>query len=176
MKRLLIYYTLSALGVTFILSVTVLSHQYTASLAKTLSQFQALKINNVKMKGAIKEIEKTTARIDLLIPANYKTEEMEERILTAIDSIKTRMKGVNITLGTFDRKANELALPIALTGTIDDYAMFVNEISYLQSIVSPVMFIDNVSIAKGTSETRGEVSFEIKGAMKITSHPKGGKL
>ena len=174
LKRLLFYYICSALGVTFVLSGTIISHLYAASLAKTLSQFETLKIHQIKMKGAIKKIEKTTVEIGLIIPYSYKPEEMGERILTAIDSIKTRLRGVNITLGNFDRRENELFLPVTLTGVIDSYVVFVKEVGYLQSMISPVMLIDSVSMAKAT--TKEEVSYEIKGVMKIISRSKGGNI
>jgi len=39
------------------------------------------------MKSAVKEMEATSARVESMIPPNYKVEEMEGAILTTLDSL-----------------------------------------------------------------------------------------
>jgi hypothetical protein len=173
LKRLLIYYAVSAFFSTVSLAGAILSDRYITSLSNTLNQFQTLKINHFKMKGSLREMEATSSRVHSIIPSDYKPEEMEGAILTAVDSLKSRIKGVNIVIGNFDRKENEVSLPITMTGNMGDYIAFVNELGYLQSLISPFLFIDSVSIAKSSDETREAIIFNIKGILKIQSRTTG---
>ena len=175
LKRLLIYYAVAAFCVTVTISGAVLSDYYITSLSNTLNQFQTLKINHIKMKSSIKEMEITSARIESMIPPNYKVEEMEGAILITIDSIRSRIKGADIVVGNFDRKENEVALPITLTGTIGDYTTFISDVGYLQSLTSPFMFINSVSISKSSAESKETVDFDIRGVLKIQSRSTGGR-
>jgi len=175
LKRLLIYYVLSAFCATVLISGAVLSDRYIASLSNTLNQFQTLKINHIKMKSSIREMEMTSARIESMIPTNYKVEEMEGAILITVDAIRSRIKGADIMVGNFDKKENEVALPITLVGTVGDYTMFINDIGYLQSLTSPFMFINSVSISKSAANTKEAVNFDIKGILKIQSRSTGGR-
>jgi hypothetical protein len=128
------------------------------------------------MKGAVKEMEMTSTKVQSMIPPNYKVEEMEGAILIAVDSIKIRMRGAELLLGNFERKENEISLPITITGPIRDYTAFINALGYLQSLTSPFMFINSVSISKSSSETKEAVNFDIRGVLKIQSHTTGGRI
>ncbi|MCX5854963.1 MAG: hypothetical protein NTZ24_10450 [Deltaproteobacteria bacterium] len=175
LKRLLIYYVLSAFCATVLISGAILSDHYITSLSNTLNQFQTLKINHIKMKGSIKEMEITSEKIHSMVPPNYKVEEMEGAILMAVDSIRSRMKGTDMMVGNFDRKENEVALPITLKGAIGDYTTFISDIGYLQSLMSPFMFINSVSILKSSAESKEAVNFDIRGVLKIQSRSTGGR-
>jgi hypothetical protein len=155
LKRLLIYYAVSAFCATALISGAIISDRYITSLSNTLNQFQTLKINSVKMKTA--------------------TEEMEGAILTTVDAIKTRMKGADINLANLEKKENEVSLPIIITGAMGEYASFINDIGYLQSLASPFMFISSISISKSPDEKKSAVIFEIKGTLKMRSFGTGGK-
>ncbi len=176
LKKLLIYYGVSAFCATILISGAILSDRYITSLSNTLDQFQTLKINNIKMKSAVKEMEATAARVESMIPPNYKVEEMEGAILTTLDSLRTRMKGVDILVANFDRKENEVALPVTITGAIGEYTQFVNDVGYLQALTSPFMFIQSVSISRSPAEKKREaLHFDIRGVLKIQSRITGGK-
>lgn len=175
LKRLLIFYGLSAFIATSLISGAILTNKYITSLSNTLNQFQTLKINYYKMRGAVREMEETSSRVQSIIPSDYKPEEMEGAVLAIVDSIKTRMKGVSIETGNFERKENEIILPITITGTVHEYAIFLQELRYLQSLISPFMFIETVSITKSLFETKEVVVYNIKGILKIQSRTTGGK-
>jgi hypothetical protein len=175
LKRLLIYYAASAFCATAIISGAIISDSYITSLSNTLNQFQTLKINSVKMKTATKDMDKLSVNIGSLIPPNYHAEEMEGAILTTVDAIKTRMKGADINLANLEKKENEVALPIFITGAMGEYALFINDVEYLQSLASPFMFISSISISKSSDEKKSSVIFEIKGTLKIRSFGTGGK-
>jgi hypothetical protein len=116
-----------------------------------------------------------SVNIGSLIPPNYHTEEMEGAILTTVDAIKTRMKGADINLANLEKKENEVTLPVSITGAMNEYASFINDVGYLQSLVSPFMFISSISISKSSDEKKGAVIFEIKGTLKMRSFGTGGK-
>jgi hypothetical protein len=175
LKRLLIYYAVSAFFATLLVSGAILSDRYIKSLSNTLNQFQTLKINFFKMKGTLREMESTSSRVQSIIPSDYKSDKMEGALLGAVDSIKSKMKGVNILIGNFDRKENEIALPVTITGNMTDYTMFVSDLDYLQSLISPFMLIDSVSIAKSSDDMKQAVVFNMKGVLKIQSRTTGGR-
>jgi hypothetical protein len=104
LKRLLIYYAVSAFCATALISGAIISGRYITSLSSTLNQFQTLKINSVKMKTATKDMDKLSVNVGSLIPPNYNTEEMEGAILTTVDAIKNLMKGADINLENLEKK------------------------------------------------------------------------
>jgi hypothetical protein len=175
LKRLLFFYTVSAFCAVVFISGAILSGRYITSLSNTLNQFQTLKTNHIKMKGSIKEMEITSAKIQSMIPHNYKVEEMEGAILLAVDSIRSRMKGADMKVGTFERKENEVSLPVTIVGTIQDYTMFVHDLGYLQAMTSPFVFINSVSLSKSSTEAKDAVAFDIKGVLRIQSRTTGGR-
>jgi hypothetical protein len=175
LKRLLIYYAVSAFCATALISGAIISDRYITSLSNTLNQFQTLKINSVKMKTATKDMDKLSVNVGSLIPPHYQTEEMEGAILTTVDAIKTRIKGADINLSNLEKKENEVSLPIIITGAMGEYASFINDIGYLQSLASPFMFISSISISKSPDEKKSAVLFEIKGTLKMRSFGTGGK-
>jgi hypothetical protein len=175
LKRLLTYYAVSAFCATALISGAILSDRYIASLSNTVNQFQTLKINSVKMKTATKDIDGISAKVGSLIPPNYQTEEMEGAILATVDAIKTRIKGANITLANLEKKEAEVTLPVVITGAMGEYASFINDIGYLQSLSSPFMFISSISISKSPDEKKSAVIFEIKGTLLMRSFGTGGK-
>jgi len=69
----------------------------------------------------------------------------------------------------FERKGDEIALPVAVTGVIHDYIAFINHIGYLQSLISPFFYINSVSISNLSDEKGAVVNFEIKGTLRMQS-------
>jgi len=92
LKKLLLYYAVSALFATVLISGAILTETYITSLSDTLNKFQTLKINTVKMKETSKNVGETIVNIRALSLSYDKTEAMEGAILTVIDSIKSRIK------------------------------------------------------------------------------------
>jgi hypothetical protein len=173
LKRLLIYYAMVAFLAAVLISGAIVSNRYSKSLSNTLDQFETLKINQFKMKGAVREMEATSSQVHSIIPSDYTLEQMEGALLKAVDSIKSKMKGANILVGSFAKAGNELHLPLTITGNLLDYMRFVNELSYLQSMTSPFMFIDSVSMEKSSAEKHEIIVYSIKGTLKIQSQAIG---
>jgi hypothetical protein len=169
LKRLLLHYAASAFLATVLISGAIISESYITSLEDTLNKFQTVKINSVKMKEATRKEGETAASARSIFRPYDKSEAMEGTILTAIDSIKSRMKNVDIMVDNFERKGDEIALPVAVTGVIHDYIAFINHIGYLQSLISPFFYINSVSISNLSDEKGAVVNFEIKGTLRMQS-------
>lgn len=169
LKRLLIYYALSAFCAAALISGAILTDRYHNSLSNTLNQLQSLRINSVKMKKATKDMEEMSLQVGSLIPSSHHAEEMEGAILATVDAIKTRLKGADISVTNFEKKDKEIAMPVLITGSINEYASFIHDVGYLQSLISPFMFIHSISISKSSDEKRSAVIYEIKGTLKMRS-------
>ena len=169
LKKILFYHAASALCATILISGALLSDKYVTTLSDTLNQFRTPRINSVKMKGATQNMGATSLSVLSIISPYRKPEEMEGAILTTLDSIKSHMKDADITVSDFDKKGNEITLPITITGHIHDYTTVVNHIGYLQSLVSPFFFINTISISKSSDENKEEVCFVINGLLKMQS-------
>jgi Tfp pilus assembly protein PilO len=169
LKALLLRYSLSALLATVLMSGAIITESYMTSLGDTLNKFQTLKINSVKMKEASRKEGKTVASVRSIFRSYAKDEATEGTILTAIDSIKSRMKNVDIMVDNFEKKGDETALPVAMMGTVHDYTAFINHIGYLQSLISPFFYINSLSISNPSDEKGALVNFEIKGTLRMQS-------
>jgi ACT domain-containing protein len=173
LKRLLIYFAVSAFFATFFIAGAILSSRYIASLSNTLDQFQTLKINYYKMKETVREMETTSSTVHSIIPGEYTLTEMEGALLSALDTMKSHMQGVDILMGDFEKKETEISLPLTLSGNITDYSVFMNDINYLQSLTSPFMFIHTLSIAKSADQSVGTITFNLKGILRIQTRMTG---
>ena len=169
LKRLLLYYAASALCATVLVSGSLLSETYFASLSDTLNKFQTLKINSVKMKEASKHMDETLVSVRSIFPSYDKTEALEGSILTTVDSIKSHTRGIDITVANFEKKGDEIALPVTLAGQIRDYTVFINYVGYLQSLTLPLFHIDSLSISDQSNEKTAVINFDIKGTLKMQS-------
>ena len=167
LKRLLSYYAASALLATIFVSASILTETYITSLSDTLNKFQTLKINSIKMKESSKRAGQMLTAVKAMFKSYDNPEALEGSILTTVDTIKSRMKDVNITVTNFERKGSEILLPITLTGQIRDYTMFVNHLGYLQSLNSPLFYINSVSFSDQSESNRARINFEISGILKM---------
>jgi hypothetical protein len=169
LRALLLRYALLALLATVLMSGAIITESYITSLGDTLNKFQTLKINSVKMKEASRREGETVASVRSIFRPYDKNEAMEGTVLTAIDSIKSRMKNVDIMVDNFEKKGGEIALPATMAGAIRDYTAFINHIGYLQSLISPFFYISSVSISNLSDEKVALVNFEIKGTFRMQS-------
>jgi len=169
LKKLLFYYAASAFCATLLISGSILTESYITSLSETLNKFQTLKINSIKMKEASKHMDETLANVRSVLPSYDKTDALEGLILTTVDSIKAHMKGVDITVVTFEKKGDEISLPLTLTGQIRDYTVFINNINYMQSFTLPFFHIESLSISDRSYEKTAAIHFDIKGTLKMHS-------
>ena len=167
LKKLLLYYAVSAFFATALISGAIVTEKYMESLSDTLNKIQTLKINSIKMKEASRKAGETYTTIRSSFSSYDKTDAIEGTLLTTVDSIKSRMQNIDITITNFEKKGSEIELPVVLTGTIHDYLRFINQIGYLQSLPSPVFYISGVTISDQSDTQNAVINFEIRGSLKM---------
>lgn len=174
LKRLLFYYAVSALCATALISSAILTERFMTSRADTLNKLQTLKINSIRMKEASKEMGITMEKIQTMLPTYTKTEAMESVILITLDSIKSNKKDVTVTITNFERKGDEITLPVNLSGIMRDYTTFINLIGFLQSHNLPLFAINDIMISNQSDGKNLMTRFDIKGTLKMQSVTTGG--
>jgi hypothetical protein len=174
LKKFLSYYAVSAICATVFISGSILTEKYLTNLTDTLNKFQTLKINSIRMKEASKNMGISVEKIQSMLPAYTKTEAIESIILTTLDSIKTNKKDITVTVTNFERKGDEITLPVNLSGTIHDYTTFINLIGYLQSHSLPIFAINDIMISNQSDGKNSLTHFDIKGVLKMQSVAIGG--
>ena len=176
LKRLLIYYASSALGVLIVLTVAIVSRNYVMSLDQTYDELQSIQTNKLKLGAEIKEKEALLARVISMTPAGNGKEATEGAILRRVDAIMSRMKGAAVVLADFDQKDNETVLPLTINSVIGNYTVFLDELQYLQTMDAPFFFIQSISLSKTSPETGGSIKYDIKGVLKHQSRPTDGAV
>ncbi len=151
-----------------ILSSSVILNNYTTSLESTLNKLYTLKINLVKVRDTVKDINNSLYDIGKIIPPGILEEPSIKYIYSGLDTLKTVVGKAQVTMGTIEDKGSELHLPIIISGTITDYKLFFDSTGNLQSMSFPFFTIDSLVIT-GMTGSKGEDSFvyEIKGDLNI---------
>jgi hypothetical protein len=155
-----------------ILSSSVILNNYVTSLDSTLNKLYTLKINLVKVRDTVKDINNSLYDIGKIIPPGILEEPSIKYIYSGLDTLKTVVGKAQVTMGTIEDKGSELHLPIIISGKITDYKLFFDSTGNLQSMNFPFFTIDSLVIT-GTTGSQGEDTFvyEIKGDLNI---PKTG--
>jgi hypothetical protein len=155
-----------------ILSSSVILNNYVTSLDSTLNKLYTLKINLVKVRDTVKDINNSLYDIGKIIPPGILEEPSIKYIYIGLDTLKNIVGKAQVTMGTIEDKGSELHLPIIISGKITDYKLFFDSTGNLQSMNFPFFTIDSLVIT-GTTGSQGEDTFvyEIKGDLNI---PKTG--
>jgi hypothetical protein len=167
LHRLLVYYVLAGLFFLVSLASAVMVHKYSDSLADTVDKLLSLKVSLIKIKAAAGDVKRSTAFLKAAVPARFFDDPPERSILVGLDAVRIRMKGDEVTTSELLYKENEVNLPVMIRGNLRDYSNLVNNVGYLQAMRFPFFSIMSLSIKK-TGELEGqEVSYEIKGELKV---------
>jgi len=149
-----------------IVSVTLLT-KYEYSLLDTIRKFELIRINALRMKQTAMDIDSVIKGINNLLPPYYYSKSHKEGILLALDDIKMNIKGANITITDFAPKEGEITLPLNISIPVDDYAVLVNNIGYLQSLNFPYLAINNIVIAKAGGPSGAIIICKIDGSLRM---------
>ena len=150
-----------------IVSVTLLT-KYEYSLLDTIRKFELIRINALRMKQTAMDIDSVIKGINNLLPPYYYSKSHKEGILLALDDIKMNIKGANITITDFAPKEGEITLPLNISIPVDDYAVLVNNIGYLQSLNFPYLAINNIVIAKAGGPSGAIIICKIDGSLRMS--------
>ena len=177
MKRSLSYYIISGMLFLMVLAGVIISKRYSDSLSNTQKKLQTARMNLVSMKDAQVDMEKTIADLKAIVPSDFASRTPEEHIFIGLDELKFRMKNAEIVVTNMEYKDDEVSLPVTIKSSISrkaagkDYASFINDIGYLQSMGFPFFYIGGISMVQ--SQDRASVSYEIKGALKTLKTAEG---
>jgi len=149
-----------------IVSVTLLT-KYEYSLLDTIRKFELIRINALRMKQTAMDIDSVIKGINNLLPPYYYSKSHKEGILLALDDIKMNIKGANITITDFAPKEGEITLPLNISIPVDDYAVLVNNVGYLQSLNFPYLAINNIVIAKAGGPSGAIIICKIDGSLRM---------
>ncbi|GER93733.1 hypothetical protein A45J_1489 [hot springs metagenome] len=170
-------------GILFltVLSGAVISKRYANSLHDMHKKLQTVKMNHVLMKEAVIDMEKTMTDLKTIVPSDFGTKMPEDRIFTAIDDLKFRMKDYEINVANIGYNGEEVNMPVTIKSSISrktatkSYAGFVNNIGYLQSMSFPFFSISSISMKQ--SQDKVSVICEIRGTLKtIKTEDRGQRI
>jgi len=150
-----------------IVSVTLLT-KYENSLLDTIRKLELIRINALRMKQTAMDIDSVIKGINNLLPPYYYSKSHKEGILLALDAIKMTIKGADITVTNFADKAGEITLPVNIRIPVDDYAVLVNNVGYLQSLNFPYLAINNIVIAKAGGPSGAIIICKIDGSLRMS--------
>jgi len=166
LKRTITFHLIAGITLSIIIvSVTILT-KYENSLLDTIRKFELVRISALEMKQTSMDIDSVIKEINNLLPPYYYPKSHRASMLLALDAIKMTIKGADITVTNFDEKEGEITLPVNISIPVDDYAVLVNNIGYLQSLNFPHFAINNIIIAKA-GEPVGAIICRIDGLLRM---------
>lgn len=165
LKKIIIYHLVTGIIFSIILLSVLMLNKYENSMVDTVSRFELIKTNTLKMKHSAEDIESGIRHIESLLPDDLYTRSLQELIFLALDDIKTAFKRSEVTVTNFDEKMGTVSLPISIKIPTDSYAMLINNIGYLQSLKFPYYTIRSIVITK--SQVMPEFICTIDGFLKM---------
>ena len=170
LKPFFVSYIIALTVFLILLSCAVLSDRYAASLDETLSKFQILKINLIKIRNVVEGMKGTLIDAAKLISPGVSKESSATHIYVGLDTLRSHVGKAQVTVTAIEDKGNELTMPVTITGPIVDYPAFLNTLGRLQSMRFPFFAITNLTMARNIAGDGGATfSFEIRG---VISTPK----
>lgn len=167
LRKTFLHYGLS--GILFLLSVSgaIVIRKYTESLAVTLDRLQEFNIQYIKVRNAIDDMTGSVRMIKEYMPRDRTDQSVQERLLCALDDLKSKAGGAEITIANIEDKEDDVQLPLSIKGPLKDYTRLVNYTGYLQSLKFPFFAVTNVNIWRDGDDVAGNALFEIKGILKF---------
>jgi hypothetical protein len=167
LRKLLLVYGLTGVIMLITLSGAILMKKYVDSLYATLDRLQEFNIKYIKVRSATDDIEKSLIRLRSLMSVDSAEQSKEERMLMALDDLKTKAGSSEITVANIEDKGADLQLPLTVRSPLKDYTSFVNFVGYLQSLKFPFFGITGIKIQRSDDSAASATSFELKGALKF---------
>ncbi|MEW6162907.1 MAG: hypothetical protein AB1606_06315 [Nitrospirota bacterium] len=166
LKRTITFHLIAGITLSIIIVSVTLLTKYENSLLDTIRKFELIRINALRMKQTIMDIDSVIKWINNLLPPYYYSKSHKESMLLALDNIKMTIKGADITVTNFGDKAGEITLPVNISIPVDDYAVLVNNVGYLQSLNFPYLVVNNIVIAKAGGSS-GAIICKIDGSLRM---------
>lgn len=164
LRKYLIIYGVVGVLLAGSLSANIVTYNYNFNLADTYRKLQTVKYNMAKMKDLPGTIDKALSDIKLVFPPGQNILTPETQIFTAIDALKLKFAGNEVSFTAMESKDNNISMPVLIKGEFDDYSAFVDSVGYLQSLKFPFFSVEGISLSQ--AQAFGPVRFEVKGKLK----------
>ncbi len=138
-------YCVSGLLFALALFLTILTQRYGGHLESQRQRVHSLIIKTRAMKTSAKEMEGFLARFSTVAAASKKVNPREV-LLASIDEIKKRFSASSIILTSFDDEDGVLSIGAEISAPLVDYASFVRNVFYLESMTMPWFVMKKVVI------------------------------
>ena len=166
-RKLFFVFGLSGILLLATLSGAIVMKKYVESLYATLDRLQEFNIQYIKVRAAIDDIEKSSIRLESMLPGDSSGRSKEEHMLMALDDLKSRAGSSEIVVSNIEDKGIDLQLAVTIRAPMKDYTSLVNFVGYLQSLKFPFFGIAGMKIQRNDDPNARVTSFEIKGALKF---------
>lgn len=166
LRKMFLVYGLSVTVLLITLSGAILTKKYTDSLYATLDRLQEFNIQHIKVRAAIDDIDKSSARIKALLSQTESGESVEERMLLTLDDLKMKAGSAEIAVTNIEDKGADLQLSVTIRSPLTDYSSLVHFVGYLQSLKFPFFGITGIKIQKSEDSASSMTMFELKGTLK----------
>lgn len=166
LRRLFIYYFLSGLSLSLVLSGSIVLKKYSDSITALSQKLEAVRTSLVKISGGVSDMNSAISEIKTAIPYTFGSMTPEALIFSDLDRLKSRMKGGEIIVTSLVYKENGVNLPVNIKGRLQNYTAFVNDIGYLQSLNFPFFRIESIQISKPLEKDKDKafVSYAVDGS------------
>ena len=172
-RKLFFVFGLSGILLLATLSGAIVMKKYVESLYATLDRLQEFNIQYIKVRAAIDDIEKSSIRLESMLPGDSSGRSKEEHMLMALDDLKSRAGSSEIVVSNIEDKGIDLQLAVTIRAPMKDYTSLVNFVGYLQSLKFPFFGIAGMKIQRNDDPNARVTSFEIKGALKFPKTTSG---
>lgn len=166
LRKAVSHHIIAGIILSIAIILTVVLNRYENSLLDAAGRLDLIKINEVRVKQSIAEIDSAMKRIRAMLPPDYDSRTHRELVLLALDDIKINFKGSEITVTNFEEKDGGISLPVNIKIPVDNYTVLVKRAGYLQSLRFPHFVIKGLTIEKA-SDKEGVIILRIEGSLKM---------
>ncbi|MFQ5480023.1 MAG: hypothetical protein ACE5DW_01960 [Thermodesulfobacteriota bacterium] len=146
-KRREFLYCLSGAALAIVLFFALLSYRYRGHLESESKKLQGMSHKGAVMEKAAADMKGLVRRLSAAESGSAVTG--REVILASLDEIKIRLSASSMSLSSFDESDGALSIGVEIEAPLGDYADFVRNIHYLESMSTPWFTMQGVVIAAG---------------------------
>jgi hypothetical protein len=150
------------------LSAALLLRNHAATLDDTAQNLADLKLRVMRAQTTVDQVKGFLGRAGAIFPPNLSTEPPSRVLYGGLDKARAIMGKVRTEVGKIEMRGAEAAIPVTITGPMDDYRTVVDGIGRLQAMSFPFFNVTGFSLKtdKGEGGQGGAgVAFEVRGAL-----------
>jgi hypothetical protein len=148
-----VMYALSGIVAGVAVSSLLLLHRYDNYLDTRLDEMNNIIQNKAKIKKQIQDMESVVKHFRDELNLDAANVNAEAYIFRALDEMKTRLSRAKIKVDTFKDEGGYRSMPVTIMMPVENYAVLVNHIQYVESFTIPKFKIDNFSVVRGHAKS-----------------------